>query len=64
MRSRPSSINPAKHGGIEDRVGSIEVGKDADIVVMDGSCFEIGSVVRHVFILGRAQATSVKFSEA
>lgn len=58
------TINPAKHGGIEDRVGSIEVGKDADIVVMNGSCFEIGSVVRHVFILGQAQATSVKFSEA
>ena len=57
------TINPAKHAGIEDRVGSIEVGKDADIVVMDGSCFEVSSVVKHVFINGAAQATQVKFSE-
>ncbi len=27
------TINPAKHIGIEDRVGSIEVGKDADLVL-------------------------------
>ncbi|WP_312370080.1 amidohydrolase, partial [Lachnoclostridium sp.] len=30
------TINPAKHIGIEDRVGSLEVGKDADIVITDG----------------------------
>lgn len=30
------TINPARHAGIEDRVGSIEVGKDGDIVITDG----------------------------
>ena len=30
------TISPAKHIGIADRVGSLEVGKDADIVVSDG----------------------------
>ncbi len=30
------TINPAKHLGIEDRVGSLEVGKDADVVITDG----------------------------
>ena len=30
------TINPARHLGIEDRVGSLEVGKDADIVLTDG----------------------------
>lgn len=30
------TINPAKHIGIEDRVGSLEVGKDADVVITDG----------------------------
>lgn len=30
------TINPAKHLGIEDRVGSLEAGKDADIVLTDG----------------------------
>lgn len=27
------TINPAKVMGVEDRVGSIEVGKDADLVI-------------------------------
>ena len=58
------TINPAHHAGIANRVGSLEVGKDADIVVMDGSCFELGTTVCHVFIEGVAQPTSVQFSEA
>lgn len=31
------TINPAEIAGIDDRVGSIEVGKDADIVIFDGN---------------------------
>ena len=58
------TINPARHLGVEDRVGSIEPGKDADIVVMDGCCFEIGSKVEHVFINGVSQPLDVHFSEA
>ncbi len=30
------TINPARHIGIADRVGSIEAGKDADIIITDG----------------------------
>ena len=58
------TINPARHIGIEDRVGSIEVGKDADLVVMDGSCFEISTSVAHVYINGVAQPVNVHFEEA
>ncbi|MBQ7053063.1 MAG: amidohydrolase [Clostridia bacterium] len=58
------TINPARHAGIENRVGSIEPGKDADIVITDGSCFEISSKVCHVFIDGAAQPTDVHFSES
>ena len=29
------TINPAKQLGIEDKVGSIEVGKSADLVLFD-----------------------------
>ena len=29
------TINPAKQLGIDNRVGSIEVGKDADLVIYD-----------------------------
>ncbi|MEG1028000.1 MAG: amidohydrolase family protein, partial [Oscillospiraceae bacterium] len=33
---RMVTINPAKILGVADRVGSIEVGKDADIAIFDG----------------------------
>ncbi len=48
------TINPAKHAGIADRVGSLEVGKDADIVITQGCPFEISCVVKCVLIDGKA----------
>ncbi len=47
------TIHPAKHAGIADRVGSLEVGKDADIVVAYGCPFEISTKIKHVFIDGK-----------
>ena len=47
------TINAAVHSGISDRVGSLETGKDADIVLMDGDCFAVASKVVKVFILGQ-----------
>ena len=46
------TINPAKHAGIADRVGSLETGKDADLVITDGCPFEVSTRVKHVFIDG------------
>jgi imidazolonepropionase-like amidohydrolase len=46
------TINPARHCGIADRVGSLEIGKDADIVLMDGDCFDLAASVAAVYILG------------
>ena len=46
------TINPAKHIGIEDRVGSLEPGKDGDLVVYEGSPFDIDSKVKLVLING------------
>ena len=46
------TINPAKHLGVADRVGSLEVGKDGDVVVFDGSPFEISSELKLVVING------------
>lgn len=46
------TINPAKHLGVADRVGSLEVGKDGDVVVYDGSPFEISSQLKLVVING------------
>lgn len=48
------TINPARMLGLEDRLGSIEPGKLANLVVCDGDPFEIASEVRYVFIHGRA----------
>ncbi len=47
------TINPARHLGIEDRVGSLECGKDADIVVYQGSPLDYSSAVELVLIDGR-----------
>lgn len=46
------TINPARHVGIGDRVGSLEVGKDADIVIADGCPFEISTHIKYVLIDG------------
>lgn len=46
------TINPAKHLGVEDRVGSLEVGKDGDVVVMSGSPLKVESLVKWVVIDG------------
>ncbi len=46
------TINPAKILGLSDRIGSIEPGKDADLVVWTGHPFDMKAVVEKVFING------------
>ena len=46
------TLNPAKHLGIEDRVGSLEAGKDADLLIYEGSPFETGNTPEKVLING------------
>lgn len=41
-----------KHLGVEDRVGSIEVGKDADFVLWSGDPFDLRSKVEQTYING------------
>ncbi|MFW5841711.1 MAG: amidohydrolase [Bacillota bacterium] len=47
------TINAAKLNGIEDRVGSLEPGKDADIVIWDNDPFDIMTRTKLVMIDGR-----------
>jgi len=49
---RAVTLNPAQMGGVADRIGSIEPGKDADLVVLDGPWFEPRSRVELVFVDG------------
>lgn len=46
------TINPAEHIGVADHVGSLEVGKDADVVITNGCPFEVMTEVKAVFIDG------------
>ena len=46
------TLNPAEHIGVADRVGSLEVGKDADVVITNGCPFEVLTEVKAVFIDG------------
>ena len=47
------TINAAKLLGIEDRVGSLEIGKDADIIIWDNDPLEIQSNVLYTIIDGK-----------
>jgi len=49
---RAITINPARHLGVADRVGSIEIGKDADLVIADGDPFNTETRICKVFIDG------------
>ena len=49
---RAVTLNAARTWGIADRVGSIEVGKEADLVVWSGDPFELTTAADHVFING------------
>lgn len=48
------TLNSAKILGIDDRTGSIEVGKDANIVISKGDILDMRtSIITHAFIQGR-----------
>lgn len=46
------TINAAEVLGMKDRIGSLEVGKDADIAIFDGHPFNVTSKSEYVFING------------
>ncbi len=51
---RGLTIEAAKALMIDDRVGSLEVGKDADILIMTGSIIDPRNYIKQVFIDGRS----------
>jgi imidazolonepropionase-like amidohydrolase len=57
------TINPAKIFGVADRTGSLEPGKDADLVVWTGDPFEPLSQATAVFIHGQAQPMTSRQTE-
>lgn len=47
------TINPAKILGLDHRLGSLEAGKDADLVIMSGHPFSVFTQVEQVLINGK-----------
>lgn len=47
------TLNPARFLGFEDRVGSLEVGKDATFLITTGSPLEYATEIEQAFIQGR-----------
>jgi len=54
------TIDAARLLGVDKRVGSLEAGKDADIVLYDGDPFEYTSHVVGVFIDGEQVSTQIR----
>lgn len=46
------TINPATLWGVDDKLGSIDVGKHANLFLVDGDPFETTSTIKDVFIRG------------
>jgi imidazolonepropionase-like amidohydrolase len=57
---RACTIHPARVFGIDDRVGSLEVGKDADLVIRNGDPLDPRSRVDLVLIDGEIQYDRVR----
>jgi imidazolonepropionase-like amidohydrolase len=54
---RSVTLTPAEILGIGDRIGSIEAGKIANLIVTDGDPLEIQTRVEHLVIGGREVST-------
>jgi imidazolonepropionase-like amidohydrolase len=50
---RAVTIVPAELYGVGDRVGSLQPGRQANVVVWSGDPFELGTTADHVIIRGR-----------
>ena len=54
---------PARVWGVAARTGSLEAGKDADVVVWSGDPFELTTAAEHVFIRGREMPNETRQTE-
>jgi imidazolonepropionase-like amidohydrolase len=55
-----ATINPAKICGVADRLGSIEKGKDADLVLWESDPFDARTRPAAVWITGRPVDLTIK----
>src|SRR5262249_27974990 len=50
---RAVTLAPAELFGVADRVGSLQAGRVANVVVWGGDPFELSTTAEHVFVRGR-----------
>ncbi len=50
---RSVTLTPAEVFGVADRVGSLQAGRDANVVIWSGDPFEFATVAERVFVRGR-----------
>jgi imidazolonepropionase-like amidohydrolase len=50
---RAVTLTVAEQFGVADRAGSLQAGRDANVVVWSGDPFEFATVAEHVFVRGR-----------
>jgi imidazolonepropionase-like amidohydrolase len=60
---RSVTLTPAELLGVADRVGSIDKGKRANLVLTDGDILEIATRVKRVFIAGQPVNLTTRFDE-
>ncbi len=60
---RSITLSPAEIFDVADRIGSIQSGKDATLIIANGDILEISSQVTHAFIQGRAVDLSSKHTQ-
>ena len=61
---RALTINPARIWGVADRLGSIEAGKIANLIVTTGDPLDVRTTTRYVFIRGQPQPYNDRHTEA
>jgi imidazolonepropionase-like amidohydrolase len=57
------TINPARIWGVADRLGSIEPGKVANLIVTTGDPLDVRTQVKHVFIRGEPTPMNDRHTE-
>lgn len=57
---RAVTLTPAEVWGVAAQYGSLDAGKDADVVVWSGDPFELTTGAEHVFIQGREMSTDTR----
>jgi imidazolonepropionase-like amidohydrolase len=50
---RAITLTPAEVFGVADRIGSLQAGREANVVIWSGDPFEFTSVPEHVYVKGR-----------